>query len=423
MKIDKNITIRDLERFIGRSEFEMTHVKATNFSPTVLASLIHLLLGELRKQHSVMIKIDVDVTEVRNLLTNHYEYFHLMSLALFHDNIHFHDKNDRPIPLEKLQYGFKKGRQIQEFAYSRDKGRKLPPNSPITSGDLQNYMAHLKREKENYNQGVSFGLACFDHLIKEKLNETVYLNPNGVSKTWEDISIWVTRFFDFNDLLINDNLSSTHSIEDISILIYELYDNTNEWGKTSFDDEMIYSPNFRSCIVNAFLSNQLQDGFSSYEESVNGYLKDLTNTDLGTLGLPNLQSSLFETGELGVLEISISDTGPGMARRLLGKDYNDIDELEEIEAVINCFQKYLTSDKSGARQVRGRGLSKVVQLIGKTGLMRVRSGNVSIVRNFLNHPLNSTELKEGIEFDEKHYLNKLEGTCISILYPFKYKIK
>ena len=191
----------------------------------------------------------------------------------------------------------------------------------------------------------------------------------------------------------------------------------------NIDDEIIYSPNYRSCIVNAFLRDQLEEGFSAYEESINGYLKDLTNTDLGTLGFPNLQANLFDADELGVLEISVSDTGPGMARRILGKDYDDIDETEEIDAVINCFQKYLTSDKSGARQVRGRGLSKVVQLIGKTGLVRVRSGNVSLVRNFLNHPLSRTELKEGIEFDERHYLNKVEGTCISILYPFKYKIK
>lgn len=423
MRINKDITIRDLERFHGCPEFEMSLAKSTDYSPTVLASLIHFLLGELRKQESILIKLDIDITEIKNVLSKHYEYFHILAISLFHTNVQFYDKNNRSIPLDTLKYGFKKARQVQEFAYSQSKDKKLPPNSLITPTDLQEYRTHLTRNDRKHAKGITFGLACFDHLSKEKLDQTIYLNPRRVSKNWQDISLWVSRLFDFNSLIINDNLSSSHSIDDISNLIFELFDNTNEWGKTSYNDQFVYKPNYRSCIINAFLRDQIEDGFSAYEETINGYLKDLTSVDLGTLGIPNLQSNLFEEGELGILEISVSDTGPGMARRLLGKDYPNIGEAEQIHAVIKCFQKYLTSDTSGTKQVRGRGLSKVIQVIGKTGLVRVRSGSVSIARNFLQHPVKTSEFKDGIEFDRQDYLSTVEGTCISILYPFKYKVK
>jgi hypothetical protein len=110
-----------------------------------------------------------------------------------------------------------------------------------------------------------------------------------------------------------------------------------------------------------------------------------------------------------------------MGRRKLEKDYSAIKDEEEINAVKDCFNKYITSDKSGKKHVRGRGLTKVVSIIGKIGFIQVRTGRVFLKRNFFKNKLDQNEIEsESIIFDHEH-TPKVEGTLITIIYPFTYK--
>lgn len=413
----------DLERLNGSSEFDMVLTKSKDFSPIVSASLTQFLLSTLRKKRSVRIKLDITQSQVKNILKYHFEYFNLLVICLFSENVLLLDKTEKAIPLDTLRYGFKKGLRIQEFAYSQSKSKKLPPNVTFSKEDLKDYHDHF-HNSDNIHKSICLGLVCFDHLERDRLNRTRYLNPTGETKSWEDIQSWVSRLFSYNRIQVSNVISHKNTIDDISVLINELFDNTNEWARTNYNNSKFYSPSARSCMLNIFKKDQLNNGFSGCEKTINQYLKGLTELDQSSLQIPELQSGMFDSDDLGVIEISVVDTGPGMARRFLQLDYEDISDENEITAVIKCFQKYLTSDSSATRQIRGRGLSKVVNVIGSTGLIRVRSGHVAISRNFLEHPLDKDiDFSDGLRFDNKQHLNQFEGTCISVLYPYKYKAK
>ena len=99
-----------------------------------------------------------------------------------------------------------------------------------------------------------------------------------------------------------------------------------------------------------------------------------------------------------------------------------INSEEEVASVIQCFHKYFTSDSTSRMQLRGRGLSNVIGIIGFNGLLRVRTGRVLIQRNFFKEKINNEELSKGtVTFGlAQNNLPFLKGTTISVLYPFVY---
>ena len=86
----------------------------------------------------------------------------------------------------------------------------------------------------------------------------------------------------------------------------------------------------------------------------------------------------------------------------------------------------MTSDDSSESDFRGKGLTRILKIIGKTGLIRVRTGRTSIIRNFVEPPLDVTrEIKnKEISFspwdDSRNGYEIAEGTLITIIYPFTY---
>jgi hypothetical protein len=112
-----------------------------------------------------------------------------------------------------------------------------------------------------------------------------------------------------------------------------------------------------------------------------------------------LQNILLEKGELdgGItssrersmrrntfIELSIVDSGPGLARRWLAsretekmivKDLAEIDLQDEEQAVMECFQKWATSSHNS---LRGVGLFSVARMLReKNGFMRLRTGRLA----------------------------------------------
>lgn len=112
-----------------------------------------------------------------------------------------------------------------------------------------------------------------------------------------------------------------------------------------------------------------------------------------------LQNILLERGQLdrGVtssrersmkrhsfIELSVVDSGPGLARRWLAsrehdrrlvKNLDDIGLPEEEQAVVECFRKWATSSHNS---LRGIGLFSVARMLReKNGFMRLRSGRLA----------------------------------------------
>lgn len=82
----------------------------------------------------------------------------------------------------------------------------------------------------------------------------------------------------------------------------------------------------------------------------------------------------------GFLELSILDSGPGMAAKWLRRPVHDLDPKQQLEAVLQCFGKGRTTTTSPGR---GFGLWKVLtSLIGLRGFISVRTNGVHAFRQF-----------------------------------------
>ena len=128
---------------------------------------------------------------------------------------------------------------------------------------------------------------------------------------------------------------------------------------------------------------------------------------------------------LHMLEISLFDSGAGIAGSFseFDKESRSNDIQSEAVLVANSFAKGVTSKLSG--KGFGRGLHNVRSILShRKGLINVRSGRVSLYRDFHLHPMIEKE-NEGLALydegtkssSEFKVLSDAEGLACSILVP------
>jgi hypothetical protein len=127
----------------------------------------------------------------------------------------------------------------------------------------------------------------------------------------------------------------------------------------------------------------------------------------------------------GVIEISVFDSGPGLAQHWIGRPLTANDSLEdERSAVLMCLQKWGTR---GGHESRGLGLHTVMEILSSVevgGMLFIRTGRLALVRDLHAQPLYvSPEATKNIEtysmapmFGDDR-LARVEGTLISLVIP------
>jgi hypothetical protein len=239
----------------------------------------------------------------------------------------------------------------------------------------------------------------------------------------------------------------------LATLVKELMENADWWARTN-EMGKVYRPGkaFR------VLSFRLVDIDNENAEIFGGSNPHLQNY---------LQTILLQQGETDragtavkkriikrhkFIELSVVDSGPGLARRWLASreqdvkyvsNLNDISIQEEEEAVVECFKKWATSSHSS---LRGIGLFSVAKMLReKNGFMRLRSGRLSYlfgtqsaikdvedrikgkgkIGKSLHHALDDGTHVFTEDYDiafflrpwNKNALSAVEGTSYSILLP------
>jgi hypothetical protein len=131
----------------------------------------------------------------------------------------------------------------------------------------------------------------------------------------------------------------------------------------------------------------------------------------------------------GVLELSVFDSGPGMAAKWLRRSVAGVPIREQFDAVMACFAKGQTSTETHGR---GYGLAKVLlRLRDLHGFIGVRTNQIHVYRQFGSIPgLAHQELSDGtripkeVLFDwKKHFaqsatqLTPVKGTVVTFLLP------
>jgi hypothetical protein len=159
-------------------------------------------------------------------------------------------------------------------------------------------------------------------------------------------------------------------------ILHELFKNTHEWARTDA----------RGATLLRSVRGVLAQGHSWAQEEV---LEAAAGSiALGTyLGHPRLRSP---EGRWRFLELSIFDSGLGLARRWLSDKSGDevhLDDLrleDEYAACMECFSRWRSSTWQSHK---GVGLHEVMQTLSELGaFFRVRTGRLSLYRDFVDRP-------------------------------------
>lgn len=213
--------------------------------------------------------------------------------------------------------------------------------------------------------------------------------------------------------------------EDCQSIIYELFENTHYWARTSYDDLTSIYPSVRGLLIkfHRYKEQALKEGISENQF----YNKYFQQKDFK----PNPQ------GELYFLEFTIFDCGDGLVQRYIGKESANLTAEEKIDIIKKCLWKGFSSEKGYSNYERGNGLFLLCSILNKRGFMRIRTDNVDLFRDFKNSPFDE-ELQKFQENPRENYKSiklfdwktgnrdsstnqQMSGTLITIVYPLEYK--
>lgn len=202
-------------------------------------------------------------------------------------------------------------------------------------------------------------------------------------------------------------------------IFYELFMNTHEHGSRSTNRSEWIRPGMRLIYTYGInLSAEGAKGSLDEEPVLTSYVESINDPEL----LNN--ASRF-------IEISIVDSGLGFVRRWLSdlgrkNDAADLSMQDEYEIFKRCF----TFRRSSSGQTaKGHGLPIVMDRLTKLkGFMRVRSGRLSLYRNFFSNPYSAKDLCDFSDWSTAKPANEsltghtpLEGVAVTLLIPLEAK--
>ncbi len=461
MIIQNNITIDELEYSLSKSdqdsEIILDNLKTSDLSPGLLVFLIQYLITRKRQNSQIKIAFKFSANPFKDIGEFFRSNLHFYAWSFFSgeslvespkadkDNNWVHDafKLNKEIfhKVEELlsvynldikkifELDDSKKSELEQYKtkYSIHGFRPEVSKKSLTKTQATEYYRALfsdrseaRREKE-----LHFFQVNADHI--SELNKSQYFYSNGRIKKFSEFKYWIDKLMKFslpfsgssdqsNKLVLNQPKVT----QEISRILYELIQNTEEWARTKFDSDEVYESNIRGVHIKANGLDTItsKEGYKNLEKNnINKYLFDLSSKPHYQQEL--VESRLINKSKVIIIEISVIDAGPGLARRWTSKDYFDLSHDEEQQAVKECFIKNFTTDNTSISNLKGKGLSRILRIIGKKGFLRVRTGRVDCHRNFLESPLKEIEENlENLSLDIEESNNSIvEGTTISIVYP------
>ena len=216
-------------------------------------------------------------------------------------------------------------------------------------------------------------------------------------------------------------------VDGISTIFFELFKNTHDHARFGVSGEII-GDSVRGMYSRFYSIDWLLESVMSKPEhafnNAEHYVRKIISTQ------PNMHVRSKKIRDItGFLELSVFDSGPGLAAKWLGRDVTNDSAQVQFDAVMECFGKGRSSLPSSGR---GFGLWKVLQQIRSIkGLIRVRTNRVHVMRHFATlenfqadtHSDGFITPKETLFDWRRGFTTKLddyppiEGTLISVLLP------
>ena len=261
-------------------------------------------------------------------------------------------------------------------------------------------------------KGFKSLLTCFDHLPPEKgLLHCFYIDSQFIANE-ETLLDTLEETFDYIISYSSKTKAEFQKVKDeLAGIIYELMANTHQWGRTDTNSQFL-NPNIRGVLLKfvkhkraSYLDNYVEhDGFRNYFLSFKGS---------------------GQNEELHFIELSVFDSGVGFVEKFKGNVNHDMHINEQVSTIKDCLIEHNTSDKTINREIKGKGLDRIMRILDKKGFFIIKTANAFVFRNMKDFPHIETENQNDIQlFDYKTCSNsdytrypKCSGSNITIVYP------
>ncbi|WP_458766326.1 hypothetical protein [Cupriavidus basilensis] len=221
--------------------------------------------------------------------------------------------------------------------------------------------------------------------------------------------------------------------ESLAHLVRELVENSDWWARMNHHgveyDKGIRAVTFRLIEID----DTNLPKFSGGNTHISSYLlHNLTHNKRVKTEPPSSHTGVVR--KLTFMELSIVDSGPGLARRWLAsrpEEKKSVDKLsdisldEEENAVIECFKKWRTSS---GNSLRGVGLFSVASLLRKrNGFLRLRTGRLaflfgtqSAINDIENQLRKQESLPDYVKLKDGTHVFLDDGQMIFFLRPWSH---
>jgi hypothetical protein len=202
------------------------------------------------------------------------------------------------------------------------------------------------------------------------------------------------------------------ALESIGSLLYELFKNTDEHATTD-ENGRLYAKSLR-----AVMAKFVQLSPESTEENVVSSDPSLTKYLAATFAnRRSADNAMASSAQTQLLELTVLDTGPGLAKRWLSRygidEKQEISIDEEVDIVHKCFALHATTKSTNAS---GGGLSHVVGVLSQLkAYMRLRTGRICLVQDFSEPQSNGFKPQHWLS--ERKELPHTAGAAYSIVIP------
>ncbi|SDC49433.1 hypothetical protein [Paraburkholderia lycopersici] len=204
----------------------------------------------------------------------------------------------------------------------------------------------------------------------------------------------------------------------LGTLIYELFRNTDEHATTD-EEGRPYSKNLRA-VMAKFISYDAKTAATHLGEDDPRLsfflLHNIANRRTSKKGA----EERWQNSQFAFLELTVLDTGPGLARRWFSRRQRGGDKIEtmsiaqEVSLVQECFELHATTKSTAGS---GAGLSYVLQTLQRlNAYLRLRTGRVCLVQDF-SSPKNEASFSAQHWLKEQPELPMTAGACYSIVVP------
>lgn len=212
----------------------------------------------------------------------------------------------------------------------------------------------------------------------------------------------------------------------INTIVLELFKNTNDHARHSVDGKII-GDSIRGLYARFYPIDKLSTSISSRKEESLNQAERYVNQLMKPPSIPHLAKTKRDL--TGFLELTVFDSGPGLAAKWLSSDLSGESPQTQLEAVLDCFGKGRSSLASSSR---GFGLWKVLaELKQLKGMIRVRTNRVHVQREyamleerFMDQHSDGYSSPKVVLLDWRRGLTQklseypaIEGTVISVLLP------